>query len=65
MRKYRIEITIKSIKKGEPKPIDFEVIEGSDGELYVLEKDNEVSNSEKDSKVNLLRKENKSGLFKG
>jgi hypothetical protein len=65
MRKYKIEIRINSIKKGEPNPIDFEIIEGSDDELYILEKDSEVSNNEKDGKVNLSGKENKSELFKG
>jgi len=65
MKKYRIEIRINSIRKGEPNPIDFEIIEGSDGEFYVLEKDSEVSNNEKDSKVNLSGKESKSELFKG
>jgi len=49
MKKYRIEIRINSIRKGEPKPIDFEIIEDSDGELYVLEKDNETNNNGKDN----------------
>jgi len=65
VRKYKIEIRVKNVKKGEPKPVDFEIIEGSDGEFYVLEKDSEVSNNEKDSKVNLSGKESKSELFKG
>ena len=48
MKKYKIEIRIKSIKKGEPKPIDFEIFEDSDGELHALEKDSETNN-EKDN----------------
>ena len=47
MKKYKIEIRINSIKKGEPNPIDFEIFEDSDGELHALEKDNETNDNEK------------------
>jgi len=47
VKKYKIEIRINSIKKGEPNPIDFEIFEDSDGELHALEKDNETNDNEK------------------
>ncbi len=47
MRKYRIEIRVKSVKKGEPRPMDFAIIENKDGELIAFEKLNKSDRRKK------------------
>ena len=45
--KYKIEIRVKNVKKGEPKPVDFEVLKCEDGELIAFEKLNKSDRRKK------------------
>lgn len=47
MKKYKIEIRVKNIRKGEPKPVDFEVLKCEDGELIAFEKLNKSDRRKK------------------